>query len=88
MPPSDVLDQEIIDCLVLDDPKALGALAKRAGGMVVLRTRAREIGLTREFLRTCREAQTRAGMRACMNCDRDFLSWSPRNRLCKRCSGS
>ncbi|MGE0785313.1 MAG: hypothetical protein AB7S26_06480 [Sandaracinaceae bacterium] len=83
--PDPSFDQEIIDCWVAEEPERLRALAARAGGVSAVTARAKALGLTREFIRTCRDLGARATMRECMRCDRGFLSWGPRNRLCKAC---
>lgn len=81
-----ILDQQIIDCMVAGDTKQLRALAKEAGGEAAIRSRAKALGLTNDFVKKCRLGGHQPALRECMNCDATFLSWGVQNRLCRRCT--
>jgi hypothetical protein len=79
------IDQKIIDGFLNDENLAVRELEKAGFPEEEVRERARELGLTKEFVKRCRLSGMRAGMRRCVNCDRLFLSAGPHNRLCPRC---
>jgi hypothetical protein len=83
---SRVTDARIIEGLVADDADERASIVQAAGGEAALQARARAIGLTRELIKQCRLSGTRPAQRACMKCDKTFLSWGVQNRLCRRCS--
>jgi hypothetical protein len=80
------LDQRIIDCFVADGEPQLGALSKDGGGEIAIRSRAKALGLTNEFIKRCRLNDSQPALRGCMKCDAEFLSWGVQNRLCRRCT--
>lgn len=86
MPRLTAMDRRIIDCLIADDPEELTALAEETGGETVIQDRAKELGLTNDMIKTCRLNGSRPKQRTCMKCDKSFLSWGIRNRLCARCT--
>ena len=49
--------------------------------------RAQYFGLNRNFVKTCAKPQA-LSVRLCLQCDREFLSLGPQNRLCRICKGN
>ncbi len=80
------MDQRIIDCFMAGDQERLHALSKEGGGEAAIRSRAKALGLTNEFIKKCRLSGTQPALRGCMKCDAHFLSWGLQNRLCRRCT--
>lgn len=80
------LDQRIIDCLVAGGEQQLSALSKDGGGEIAIRSRAKALGLTNDFIKKCRLNDGQPALRSCMKCDAVFLSWGVQNRLCRRCN--
>jgi hypothetical protein len=78
-------DQRIIDALVSDDPKLLGALTHGGVTRADIDAHARALGVTDRFIKECRLSGSRPAMRSCVKCDARFLSSGVHNRLCRRC---
>jgi hypothetical protein len=47
--------------------------------------RARELGLTEQFIKWCALSEPDVALRACLGCANRFLSVGVQNRLCPRC---
>jgi hypothetical protein len=77
-------DQRIVDSLIAGDDQ-LRELARDGVSEAAIRERARELGVTWEFIKQCRLSGSRPAIRACMRCDASFLSSGIENRLCRRC---
>jgi len=79
------LDEQIIECMVAEDPARLRELSRTGIAEASIRARARALGITGEFIKRCRLSGSRAAMRVCINCDVKFLSSGIHNRICNRC---
>ncbi len=86
LPPADpALDRAIIDAFLDEENGGLRALYSRGFSEKTVTERASRLGLTRDFIKRCRLAETRPAVRTCVKCDASFLSAGKHNRLCGRC---
>lgn len=79
------LDAQIIAALVAEDTLPQALLLRAGVGEAAVRARARDLGLSKEFIKNCRLSDSRPGMRVCIRCDARFLSTGVHNRLCRHC---
>ena len=65
------------------------AMFKKLGSMGFTRSaildRAKELGLSDQFLKKCSVGNHKVAMRICLGCNARFLSMGVGNRLCPRC---
>lgn len=80
------LDALIIAALVAEDTLPPALLLRAGVDESVVRARARELGVSKEFIKHCRLTDSRPGMRVCVRCDAKFLSTGVHNRMCRQCS--
>jgi hypothetical protein len=79
------LDARIIDAMIAGDSMP-GALLSMAGvDEETVKAHARDLGLSKDFIKKCRLTDSRPSMRKCMRCDAPFLSSGIHNRLCRHC---
>jgi hypothetical protein len=70
----------------LDDRRALFRKLSRLGfsrGAVI--DRARQLGLSEQFVKRCSVGDPDVALRTCLRCGERFLSVGFQNRLCNRC---
>ena len=79
------LDARIIEALVAEDTLPEALLLQAGVAEAIVRARARDLGLSKEFIKNCRLSESRPGMRVCIRCDTRFLSSGVHNRLCRHC---
>lgn len=78
------IDRRIIEGFLEDQEAALLELGKAGFTRKVVLDRAWKLGLSSDFLKKHRSSGG-VSLRRCLNCDEEFLSEGPQNRLCNRC---
>ena len=83
--PSLESDRQIIEALMREDTLPPWLFSRVGVDEKAIRARARELGMSKEFIKNCRLSGSLPAMRACIRCDATFLSSGIHNRLCRRC---
>ncbi|MBN2498122.1 MAG: hypothetical protein JXR96_26265 [Deltaproteobacteria bacterium] len=86
---AEAFSESIDACIVrgfLADRKAMFKnLARQGLSRGVVLERARQLGLTEQFLKKCAVGTPAVALRDCLGCGERFLSVGFQNRLCSRC---
>jgi len=86
---SPVFNASIDDCIVegfLTDRRAtIRSLKARGFSRSAVIDRARQLGLSEQFIKACSIGEAAVALRICLRCNERFLSVGVQNRLCHRC---
>lgn len=79
------VDQSIIHGYLGNRRAMFTSLCSRGFSRQAITDRARELGLSDQFIKRCAVGNPDVAMRTCLQCNTTFLSMGPQNRLCPRC---
>lgn len=84
-----VFSASVDDCIVegfLTDRRAtIRSLKARGFTRAAVLDRARQLGLSDQFIKACSIGEAAVALRPCLRCNERFLSVGVQNRLCHRC---
>jgi hypothetical protein len=81
------VDKWIIEGFLGDRASMLKELSEAGFDRRAIFERAKELGLTDEFIKQCHLTGVDVALRKCLRCDEIFASMGPHNRICRRCQG-
>jgi len=79
------VDDRIVEWFVKDKDEIIKRLVNKGFERRDVIERARELGLSEQFLKKCSHGNPDVAMRICLGCSERFLSIGFQNRLCPRC---
>ena len=80
------VDKRIIEGFIWDKELMMAELKRELGlSKSAIQDRATKLGVTKQFIEQARLTEVKLKGRACLRCDRPFLSQGPWNRLCSKC---
>lgn len=82
---SDSVDDCIVEGFLTDRRATIRSLRARGFTRAAVIDRARQLGLSEQFIKACSIGEAAVALRPCLRCDERFLSVGVHNRLCHRC---
>ncbi len=79
------IDKIIVKGFLADRRTAINELKTKGFTRNAILDRARELGLSDQFLKWCAVGKSDVALRNCLGCGERFLSVGFQNRLCPRC---
>lgn len=79
------VDKRIIEGFLGNRGAMMEELSKAGFSRRAVLERAKELGLTDNFVKQCRLSGVDVALRQCLRCDEIFASMGPHNRICRRC---
>ncbi len=79
------IDDSIVEWFIKDKNEIIKRLTSKGFRKAAVMDRARELGLSEQFLKWCALGNPDVALRACLGCGERFLSVGVQNRLCPRC---
>ena len=79
------IDRCIIEGFLADRRGMIEKLKSKGFSKSEIDDRARELGLSEQFLKACSVGNSDVALRTCLGCGERFLSIGFQNRLCPRC---
>ena len=79
------IDDSIVKWFLKDKNEIIKRLKSMGFRRAAIIDRARELGLSEQFLKWCSVSNPKVALRDCLGCAERFLSVGVQNRLCPRC---